>query len=107
MGWFTREPTSPSSIVELRRTDAIKAIGSIEVEHQDFSFEPSTDGRRGNTRKAQQGRRHIGAQPAPPPEDLEVAAGGRAPVDSANPPFIAPEVVAAHDNSEDGFCTSL
>ncbi|GAA5876552.1 hypothetical protein JCM3774_003136 [Rhodotorula dairenensis] len=103
MGWFTREQPHPSSIVELRRADAVKAIETAEVEHREFSLEPSKGATRGSTQRAQQGRRHRGAQPAPPPEDLELAGGGRAPVDPANPPLIPPEVVAEHDNSEDGF----
>ncbi|KAG0664026.1 hypothetical protein C6P46_001886 [Rhodotorula mucilaginosa] len=104
MGWFSRQQPVPSG-VHLQREDGVKAVaGVVEIEHLEVvASGPGLEGAPKASQKARQGRRHRGAQPAPGPEDLEIAAGGRAPVDPADPPFIPPEVVAAHNNSEDGF----
>ena len=108
MGWFSRQQPMPSS-VHIQREDGVKAVaGVVEIEHLEVvASGPGLEGAPKASQKARQGRRHRGAQPAPGPEDLEIAAGGRAPVDPADPPFIPHEVVAAHNNSEDGFCRSF
>ena len=108
MGWFSRQQHMPSSI-NLQREDGVKAVaGVVEIEHLEVvASGPELKAAPTISQRARQGRRHRGAQRAPGPEDLEIAAGGRAPVDPADPPFIPPEVVAAHNNSEDGFCRSF
>lgn len=104
MGWFGRQQPLPSS-VHRQPEDGVKATaGVVEIEHLEVASGPELEEAPKASQRARQGRRHRGAQPAPGPEDLEIAAGGRAPVDPADPPFIPPEVVAAHNNSEDGFC---
>lgn len=108
IGWFSRQQPLLSS-VHLQREDGDKAVeGVVEIEHLEVvASGPELEEAPKASDRVRQGRRHRGAQPAPGPEDLEIAAGGRAPVDPADPPFIPPEVVAAHNNSDDGFCGSF
>ncbi|POY70522.1 hypothetical protein BMF94_6436 [Rhodotorula taiwanensis] len=101
MGWISAQtrirPSSPAS----EAAEAQKESTKPEFEHVEH-----VAGEIGAERRAQrasQGRRHRGLQPSPPPEDLAEAAGGRESVDPDHPPFIAPEVVAQHDNAIDGF----
>ncbi|GAA5981012.1 hypothetical protein JCM10908_003950 [Rhodotorula pacifica] len=102
MGWFTREQQLPT-VVDLYRKGKEAGASVGEVEHLEVARVAPHAADAADAPRIRQGRRHRGLQPAPLPEDLEVAAGGREPVDPEHLPFISPEVVAEHDNAEDGF----